>query len=410
MTTEAPLIDRRIPELDGLRGIAILLVLFLHYFASAPMPRYLAAVGQITWTGVDLFFVLSGFLIGGILIDARSSPNYFATFYVRRACRILPIYLLVLLAWFIISSSRAGSGTAASGWLFAHPFPWYAYATFTQNIWMTARNTLGPHWLGATWSLAVEEQFYLTLPLLIRFVSPRRLPYVLGAIILAAPILRFILRVSFANGDIGAFVLMPCRADSLMLGVAAALLVRHRKGRAFLGNHKRWLYTALIVLSCGMLWMASKSIRVADSGVIQTINAVRQTFVVQAPDWRTLARFYLRATISGLNFTWIALFYLTLLLIAISQGNSLFSRLLRNRLLMSIGVIAYGTYLLHQAILGLCYGFINGRAPVITTFPHFTVTVLALLITLGLAKVSWVYFEKAFVGVGHRYHYGKDAD
>jgi peptidoglycan/LPS O-acetylase OafA/YrhL len=86
----------RIPGLDGLRGIAILLVLLRHsFFGMETGSRFLAkilAAGQLTWSGVDLFFVLSGFLIGGILLDARESPRYFQTFYIRRAYRIFPLY------------------------------------------------------------------------------------------------------------------------------------------------------------------------------------------------------------------------------------------------------------------------------------------------------------------------------
>jgi len=91
----------RIPALDGLRGIAILLVLLRHSLFGMPTnSRFLAkilAAGQLTWSGVDLFFVLSGFLIGGILLDARESPRYFQTFYIRRAYRILPLYLAITL-------------------------------------------------------------------------------------------------------------------------------------------------------------------------------------------------------------------------------------------------------------------------------------------------------------------------
>jgi peptidoglycan/LPS O-acetylase OafA/YrhL len=86
----------RVPALDGLRGVAILLVLLRHSFfglesQSSLLSAFLAA-GRLTWSGVDLFFVLSGFLIGGILLDARKSPRYFSTFYIRRAYRILPLY------------------------------------------------------------------------------------------------------------------------------------------------------------------------------------------------------------------------------------------------------------------------------------------------------------------------------
>src|SRR6266404_109473 len=104
--------SRRIPELDALRGIAILLVLIYHFViipgglsvASASLPAYLIALGKLSWSGVDLFFVLSGFLIGGILLDARTSRNYFKAFYMRRFHRILPIYLAMCLMLWIVSS------------------------------------------------------------------------------------------------------------------------------------------------------------------------------------------------------------------------------------------------------------------------------------------------------------------
>ena len=92
----------RIPELDGLRGIAIGLILILHFFQNTlnpqagVVPRYLAAATRLTWSGVDLFFVLSGFLIGGILLDARTAPNYYRVFYARRLFRIVPIYIVFL--------------------------------------------------------------------------------------------------------------------------------------------------------------------------------------------------------------------------------------------------------------------------------------------------------------------------
>src|ERR687884_397533 len=118
----------RIRELDGVRGIAILLVLVWHYLvcqvgAPPPLFRFLMA----TWSGVDLFFVLSGALLRGRL----------------------PI------------------GTA-NGWLFDDPLPLWSYATFTQNFLMSKWGTFGPNWLAPTWSLAIEEQFYLLLTIVIR--------------------------------------------------------------------------------------------------------------------------------------------------------------------------------------------------------------------------------------------------
>lgn len=160
----------RIAELDGLRGIAILLVLLRHSIFGVETHSRIGsaflAAGQLSWSGVDLFFVLSGFLIGGILLDVRESPRYFQTFYVRRAYRILPIYMLTM-ALFALRHLPfhlpAGLGDVSPV-----PIPCLAYFTLTQNFWMAHLGTFGPAATAVTWSLAVEEQFYLTIPFAVR--------------------------------------------------------------------------------------------------------------------------------------------------------------------------------------------------------------------------------------------------
>lgn len=379
---------RRIPELDGLRGLAILLVLIWHYFIGQ-MPvqpgsfaSYVDILGRLTWSGVDLFLILSGFLIGGILLDARSSPNYFRAFYMRRFYRILPLYTVVcLLFWLGISLSVEGR-IAGLGSLFENSLPWYAYATFTQNFWMIWYGSFGAGWLCATWSLAVEEQFYLTLPFVIRYVKRCRLPYILATIILIAPLIRILLYFYLPHGSLAAYVLTPCRADSLMLGVAAAILVRSRAGWMFLVTNKRLLYLTLGLLSLGMLAL--------------TVN-----------DWGVYS-----LVMSSVGYTWVALFYLCMMLIALSHQEGLMGRILRHRALVELGTIAYGTYLLHLGMLGLCHALIRGREPQIAGIADAAVTLLALVLTLALARLSWVYFEKPLVRRGHQHSYEKlpDAD
>ena len=147
----------RIPALDGLRGIAILLVLMVHsfsdfHFVHHPGLTWLVRMSRLGWSGVDLFFVLSGFLIGGILLDARNSPNYFKTFYIRRAYRILPLYFLVLtLAWLTFQAGQLGWLRGSWAELFSGKIPWWTFFTFTQNIPMALagpsprpRRPLGP--------------------------------------------------------------------------------------------------------------------------------------------------------------------------------------------------------------------------------------------------------------------------
>src|SRR5882757_1657709 len=189
----------RIPELDDLRGVAIAMVLVSHYAVfgfvtkHGSLTSYLKALPGLGWSGVDLFFVLSGFLIGGILLDARESSNYFQVFYARRFFRIVPIYAVVLL-FFAVAGGVARSAQGRDfTWLFANSMPWYAYATFTQNFWMVFHGSAGGNWLAPTWSLAVEEQFYLTLPLVVRFVSRQRLIVWLVLLVFCAPLLRMAL-------------------------------------------------------------------------------------------------------------------------------------------------------------------------------------------------------------------------
>ena len=380
--------SRRIPELDGLRGIAIFLVLIYHFViipgglsvASASLPAYLVALGKLSWSGVDLFFVLSGFLIGGILLDARTSRNYFKTFYMRRFHRILPIYLAMCLVLWIASGVSIDSWLPAVRDLFGGQRPpWYIYATFTQNIWM-ALYGWGPQWLSVTWSLAIEEQFYLTLPFIIWRVKPGRLPYVLAIVALAAPVLRALLYFNLPNRDLSlaTYVLTPCRTEGLMLGVAAALFVRRPDGWELLMKHKRLLYRSLIVLSIGM--------------VLLTLFVRRMGTVSMA----------------SISYTWVALFYLCVLLIGVSQKTSLLSRLLRNRALMALGGIAYGTYLFHPVIHNLCYRLIRHGEARLLNLADVGTGLLALVITLTIARLSWSYFEKPLVKRGHKYSYGPE--
>jgi peptidoglycan/LPS O-acetylase OafA/YrhL len=162
----------RVPELDGIRGCAILLVIVWHYIACeihATPPgivrSYLVSALSLTVSGVDLFFVLSGFLIAGILLDNRSASNYFRVFYVRRVCRIFPLYFLVL-GMFVAFVALGATQSSRLSWIFHDPLPLWSYATFTQNVFMGLRGDFGPFWLGMTWSLAVEEQFYCFIPFL----------------------------------------------------------------------------------------------------------------------------------------------------------------------------------------------------------------------------------------------------
>ena len=374
----------RIPALDGLRGIAILLVLLRHAIfgvtsvqgieAHSRFASFVIACGQLSWSGVDLFFVLSGFLIGGILLDARSSPRYFQTFYIRRAYRILPLYFLViglsllphLLAQF--SAARAAHTTPL-------PLPWWSYATFTQNFWMAYLGVFGPSGMGITWSLAIEEQFYLSIPLLIRNVRPRNLVIVLLMVIACAPWLRVLLHSSMTYPGLASYVLMPTRADALCLGVLAALLVRNEVFWNWLQSNRRTLWSVTGVFFLGVAYMT----------------------------WQGYDALSFAMTTWG--FSWLATFYTCILLIAVSSSRGPVSRILQNPSLMRLGTLAYCSYLVHVAIMNAL------RHPLKAHFPEFPVAawlvggILGIALTLAVAALSYKYFEKPLLKRGHQYSY-----
>ena len=219
--------SKRIPELDGLRGLAILLVIIAHYFPLFTLAedhvilRRVLRLFALGWSGVDLFFVLSGFLIGGILFESRGSPRYFKTIYLRRAYRILPIYSLWLLLYLLVAST----------WHFFVPqppigsadlrhFPYYLL--FLQNF-LFFKGHLEIIWLGVIWSLAIEEQFYLCAPFVVRNLRVRPLVMVLGSLVLIAPLLRLAVFLWLPQQILLVYLSIFCRADALALGMLAAV-------------------------------------------------------------------------------------------------------------------------------------------------------------------------------------------
>src|ERR1700741_4392574 len=159
---------RKIPQLDAIRGIAILVVV-VHNLHGLDFPP-LSLVTNYGWMGVDLFFVLSGFLITGILLDTKLSEHYFRNFYARRGLRIWPLYYAVLLFMFVVVPLLRPQDTAE---LFQRSSPWWSYPLFLQNFLVNAPAlAVGP--LGVSWSLAVEELFYLVWPFFVRYLSVER--------------------------------------------------------------------------------------------------------------------------------------------------------------------------------------------------------------------------------------------
>jgi peptidoglycan/LPS O-acetylase OafA/YrhL len=358
---------KKIPELDGIRGLAILLVCVWHYFncqlsTSSVFPAFgkLAIGTSWCWSGVDLFFVLSGFLIGGIIIDNRDSSNFLKVFFIRRVLRIFPVYCLLLLAFF---SLRCVLDPVRFAWLFAGNMPDVSYLTFTQNIWMGLSRQFGGNFLGVTWSLAVEEQFYLIIPFMcLAFSRKYWLPIALFLSLLAP-----ILRLSFPGFH--ARVLTAFRMDALFLGCLAAGVVRNRRINEYLTEHK-W------ILRCIFLALAIPLGVIVSQGLGQMGNQAL-----------------------------FACLYAVLVLLTVVESGSSSVSILRSPILRFFGLISYGLYLFHQPVAGVLHGIILGSRPSLNSVAAWILTLLSFGISVLLAGTSYFLIERKLLRLGRSQSY-----
>jgi peptidoglycan/LPS O-acetylase OafA/YrhL len=328
------------------------------------------------WSGVDLFFVLSGFLIGGILVDARNSPSYFRTFYTRRFFRIIPIYYLWILAY-VILVGVAGSFLRAhynSGLSMPLGPPIYAHFLFLQNLMVLPLAGLAGAWFSHLWSLAVEEQFYLISPLVVRLLSNRSLVAFLCCVIAGAPLLRVGLLAKHVNPWLVS-VLMPCRADSLAVGMLAAVCWRRERFREWLSNQSGTLYGILAVLFAGVvaLWKWSP----------------------QSEDWG----------MESIGFTWLAAFYVVVLLLALARRQGPIARPARMAWLRELGRVSYCVYIIHLVVNVVCHSLLRRAPPATSDWRGVEVTLFAGFVTFAIAWLSWKVLEGPLVRLGHSFKY-----
>jgi len=330
---------QRIPQLDAVRGVAILAVM-LHN--SGTFPRLFAQ----GWMGVDLFFVLSGFLITGILVDTKQSDRYFKNFYVRRCLRIWPLYYSALFFMFVLVPFLRPS--EASTVFAARSSPWWAYPLFLQNF-LVPTPTLATGLLGVTWSLAVEEQFYLVWPWVVRYCSYSQVRRVAIAVICISPALRFYLSLHHVNIYSNPF----CRLDALMAGALLAVLVRSEN------------------------FLPSKFLKRAWIGLIIAAPLALLTAILDA---RWIAFSF--TAMASVSFVYLALF----------SAQKWLQVVLKNRFLTYTGVISYGLYLLHKIPFDMAKTFHLDGHPLL-------VLPLAIVASYALATLSWNLLEKPFLSL-----------
>lgn len=373
------------PELDGVRGLAILGVLCSHSVSltglfdgphASLFEKLVKYAMTPLWGGVDLFFALSGFLITGILLKTRSKENYFLSFYARRVLRIFPIYYAVLILSVIA----------------AHYFPaiaiqlpptrsWkLAYFFYLQNwppFWHGEKMMNG-FW-GVYWSLAVEEQFYLVWPLLVFLFSPKALARVCVVGLICALPLRIYMSAHFFGGNFGLAQITSSRVDGLLLGSACAIFMYRRKRPVPI----RWIVAAIC----------------AGTAIMGYIAAFHHPELLSPSKWMLTLGITGFALLSGS-------------LVALSQYHfPLIQLLLSQPLLRKFGKYSYGIYVYHSFLFLSLSRFVSKHRAFFTDLV-LPLRLFMILLTISavfiFAKFSYEVFESRFLRLKERFEPGSD--
>jgi peptidoglycan/LPS O-acetylase OafA/YrhL len=364
-----------IPALDGIRGLAILGVLFVHFFGNfAPanaLERVFRNFSGLGTLGIDLFFMLSGFLITGILLDTKSRENYLKNFWIRRFLRIFPLYYLVLslilLALIILPADLVPS--ADKIWE-AQPWAW----TYLFNFFIAREGDWTVPFIGHFWSLAVEEQFYLIWPLLVYRLSARRLMQLCVGLILLACALHLWMEIN-GSSKVSIHVLTPLRLNAICMGALLATWLRQ--------DSVLQLGSDVILRWAKCLLLGSVLVKIII--VIIVKQAPHTSDVFEA--FRTM--------------TWLGIFAALHLAAVVCSKSSLINRSLTLRPLTFLGKYSYGLYVFHHFLLWPSYHV--GVIPWLTEV--FGSQILAVLInglasivlSIAMAWLSFHFFEKHFL-------------
>lgn len=345
-----------IPELDGLRGIAILLVITFHYFPSVK-------IFSLGWAGVDLFFVLSGYLITSRLIYTLGDKKYFSRFYKNRALRIMPLYYATLICFFLIINILVKQENR-------NLFQFYndhilSFFLFLENWSFIFTTQLHENHLQHFWTLAIEEQFYLIWPLLIYLFFQKR--YFLKTLFISIVLIilfRSFLYFKYQGNELIYFYNTFCRMDSFIVG--GLLFFFHKRSSKI--NFNYILPVIIIIITVAIVFSGTRS--------------------------STL--FF-----STIGYTLLAIFFAGIIDIATNKKNNYLKALLNRKWLINFGKISYGLYIFHWIILLFFQSkiaqYLNTHFSLNNSISSGISISVCLLISVTLSVISYFYFEMFFL-------------
>jgi peptidoglycan/LPS O-acetylase OafA/YrhL len=353
---------RRIPELDALRGLAALTILHFHFAVTAGFPVICC---QGCWAAVDLFFVLSGYLITSIILSAQGTPGFFFKFYARRTLRIWPLYFLALAA-VVALNALALSPHCIDG------LPWHL--VFLQNVqryWHADPPAFDWHFKHS-WTLALEEQFYILWPVLVYLVGPRRLKTLCVAVVTVAAI-------ALLRGLHPWLLLSRCGGFALGGLLAAFLASTLTKGDEQLSPRGSRL---------GAGWLAAAAVGARIYLVVGRVGT--------GPD-------FFSECAAGTILAFSVLFFGIVGLVLRYHGHPALA-CLRSRPLRYLGQISFGIYIWHQSLFGVFRTGLD-RAGLGNPVLRYACFYAA---SIAVAVVSWHFIEAPILRLKERFAYRKE--